>query len=1080
VWTTVAEYNSNAEILALRKTNSNGNYISIDLNSVKAQQIRVRIDTRVGTNSISLNEIQCTGIAINQGKPYSENILLDKAFTLTSDCYTWEATGSDSDGVKGLTDGTYRYSENPLLWRTWYNKDYLKFDGIVDLGGEAVLNELRLFVYQGDYACLSPGIQIYYYYNGEWTLLHDITISNSADYNLYKREDTLDTTSVEQWMSVDMEGVKAEKLRIYLPPKTTGAYGFCEITLDGYYEPDGSTVSTNLFDGYEFVPTDAAAAKVWQPYTYDNLTDGLADTANRLNTSGTASFVDATITFGDSIAEFDIFTINYGTGWAQVRSGTGLILDVLGTDGTWTEVLNVTYDTMYTGKVNYDLGGAKGVALRMRVPGVFPTAVDNVAKGDSICIMEVECAGSYAPNKMEYTTDVFTGYQFVPTDSTASANIWSPNTYDKITDDGATNDTSSRFATANGHTADGTLDFGGKVAQLNTLTVNFDPYTAARCGQDFNIYVYRNGEWTHALSHTHTAPTKVETFELGGIEAEKVRFTVTSKYNGGANADGTTGDCVVIYEMSCTGYLYTPELDQSEDKNSNILLGTTSDKLTVSGANVHTGAAVNNLANAFDGNLNTRYAVFDASPYSYSLEIELSAIYPLYTLTFYPFFNSGEKSRSDNTKIEVCLDGIWVTVVEGFTIDASTSSSVSLSGVKANRIRVTFANTTWNASASIYEIQCTTGSATAIDRRALLEAYKTLDELDVSAEYSVEEAKEMKLKELTALLMNTEATQDDIDSYVDTVTDATAKYESSESLVTDSYGDFSSYNLSLAGDIGFNFYGELSASVATEFPDAFVVVEYTKYENKTATVATEKILLSDLEKIDARTVLTIDLPAAQMTDTVKIRLVLDGDNIGRCVEETVRSYADKILADDAYASSHNIIKAMLNYGGAAQTYFGYNTENLASTGVDAATITGSTISAGTLVTSGSLTGINPAGWSLALDSNVNMRFYFSTDNISRYAFRVTSPDGGTVDLLPELMDDGTYRVEIKTTDAKLMDDTYRLVVEDLSSATSISITVNAMKYIERMASGAINGNQALKALGEAMELYCIAANEYNA
>ncbi len=1263
VWTTVKEYNSNAEIVPLRKSGANGSYIGIDLSLVRAQQIRIRIDSPIydtEQRSISLNEIQCTGMALNTGMAYNENILLGKTIALTPDCNTWEATGGNSNGVAGLTDGTYRYSENPLLWRTWYNKDYVKFDGTIDLCGEAVLNELRLFHYMGDWNSIGPNLQIYYYYDGAWTLLHDLTFESSTEANVYIRSGKIDTDTAEQWLTLDMQGVRAEKIRIYMPAKTSNAYGMHEITLSGYYEPDGSTYSSNVFSGYEFVPTAAAAAKIWGTNTYDKLTDGSDTDTTRFATSGTSSFVDATLSFDGNLASLDTLTVDYGK-YTQARSGAGLVIQVLNESGEWTDALNLTYDTAYQEEVTYELGGVSGYAVRLYVPGVYPTATGTLTAGDCIVIMEIKCSGALTPTdkeykdnmllgkspiytntngtitsntngvygfdkltdgsmelhtgrfalnalagnyatvtydlggdallgtlkiwdhvdgktvarsnettiellvdgvwvkyldaqplwtntadtvvsgntrcvsfdlsghlatqiritfknthsdykdgvtfyeislsgytenrEYEYKDDVFYGFEFAPTDSTAAANIWSPNTYDNITDDGAINDSSSRFATANGHTADGTLDFDGQVAMLYTLTVNFDPYTKTRCGQDFNIYVYRNGEWTKVLSHVHTTPVLSETFDLGGVEAEKVRFTVSGKYSGGANADGQSGDCIIIYEMSCNGYMYTPEKEgMSEDENTNVLLGITNDKLSVSGATVHTGAAVKDLANAFDGSLSTRYAVMDASPYAYTLDIELNAVYPLYTLRIYPFFNSGEASRSDKTYVELYLDGAWIRVADGVEIMAAAAwTEIDLMGLKASKIRIGFANTTWSASASIYEIECTTGSSEAVDRSALLDAYRALDEVELSdAGFGVDAARDARVEELKALLQNTAATQSDIDSYVTVIDEAMAVYtETPEaSLKTDTYGDFTSYNLTLGSDIGFNFYAALSgegdADITETFPDATVLVEYVKYEDKTATVVREEVKISELNKNAERHVLTLNMAAAQMTDKVKIRIIFDGDNIGKLIEESVKDYADAIIANESgtYTDEDiNLVKAMLNYGGLAQSYFGYNTESLANDGVDVSGLSGSTnegVSTVTKTGDYSFTDIRPTSWTLSLEENVNIKVFFTSENIAGYTFTVTGPDGSVVgEVMPERVAEDTYRVCIEIPDIKYFDDACTLVIRQISSGNEITMRLNGVKYVEnKLASGSTD--ESLKKLCEALRLYCALANSYGA
>ena len=90
-------------------------------------------------------------------------------------------------------------------------------------------------------------------------------------------------------------------------------------------------------------------------------------------------------------------------------------------------------------------------------------------------------------------------------------------------------------------------------------------------------------------------------------------------------------------------------------------------------------------------------------------------------------------------------------------------------------------------------------------------------------------------------------------------------------------------------------------------------------------------------------------------------------------EYTVKEYAEAVIAGNNTEAEKNVAKAMLNYGAAAQVYFGYNTEKLASANYTEALaqVTSNDISAVTI------TGTAPAGTkaALILDSNTSIVIY---------------------------------------------------------------------------------------------------------
>lgn len=1248
-WTTVYECSDTAEIITHRTKSASGTrYLSFDFSGHKAYAIRISAPSPVSGKSISIYEIECSGIALQGEKTYNENILLGMDMSLTE--ASTKHLNSASGKADVLTDGTLKVADSgPTIFYTWYGQTDMQFDGTVHFKNAALLKTLRIYDYRGtasSAASAGPQIIIQVKSDGVWTTVHDVTIDSTTISKYRKsgaRPNSAENTT-EYWLEFDLELVEADEIRIYLPPKSTQGqnYGFYEIECEGYYLDDGGKYYNNVFEEFEFVAATTASG-LWKG-TYANLTDGDYSDSGRLVTHGKPSHVDGTLDFGNFIASLETLTINFGT-YGQARSGSALIIQVL-ENGVWKDALNIVHDRAYQGEVTFELNGAKGNAVRLYIPSVYPEAYGTLLAGDNIAIHEISCSGTLTPCQRNdvVVQDVFDGFNFEPANATIAGNIWGENTYNKITDDGATNDSNSRFATSGGKAADGVLDFGGKVFALGTLTVNYDPYTATRCGQDFGIYVYYNGEWTQVLNHVHSKPVNVEAFDLGGVLAEKVRFTVSGKYAGGANADGNTGDTIIIYEMSCSGAEILPKGEERketdniftdlqfvpgegagsvwedntydkmtdgvsnndanrmvtlggapvdaildfegriaelgvftlnyggnakrcgadlviyaysegvwtaihsvthseavttysvdlnriraekirftisakhstgdtiavyevsctgalikpapsiEDVSSNILLGTTADRLTLQNATAHSGAAVKDLTNAFDGDTtSTRYAVLDTAG-AYSLTIDIGEVMPLYTLRIYDWRGGETVTRSDKTKIELYVDGCWIPVITDqplTTVQAFTS--FDLMGIEASKIRITFHNTASNSRATIYEITCTTGSVSAVDRSELLEAYKAFDTTDISgAAFGVEAAKEKKLKELSLLLQNTDASQEEINSYVSSVNDAKKVYTETpeQTLTNDAYGDFTSYNLTLGSEIGFNFYasfnGKGSESFETSFPDAIVYVEYVIFENREAKTVTEQIKLSSLEKDGDRHVLTLNMAAAQMTDKVRLRVVFDGDNFGKLIEQSVRDYADAIIANEGgkYTEDDiNLVKAMLNYGGLAQKYFNYKTDDLANGNIDVSGLSGNT-AAGVMSTSKtgdySFDDLRPTSWTLALEENVDIRVYFASENIDAYNFIVTAPDGSYVGMVqPEYINEGLYRVSIEVPDIKYLDEVSTLVIREKSTGNEITMRISAIKYVENKLAASSSATEDLKNLCNALKLYCALANDYN-
>lgn len=261
------------------------------------------------------------------------------------------------------------------------------------------------------------------------------------------------------------------------------------------------------------------------------------------------------------------------------------------------------------------------------------------------------------------------------------------------------------------------------------------------------------------------------------------------------------------------------------------------------------------------------------------------------------------------------------------------------------------------------------------------------------------------------------------------------------------------WSLSLGDDIGINFYASI-ANVAN------TVVNITVGGETTTVKAT------DAQIVDGKYCFSANIAAAQMMDTITVELVC-GDIYVR-KEYSVRQYADFILddANDYDETTKKLVKEMLNYGAAAQTYFGYSTHKLADSGIYETGLSPVPETAQTEISvSGRVSGISYYGATLVFGSKTAIRYYFNvTGDINSYTF---TDDQTTYKPVSK---DGLYYVEVADINPQDLADAITMNVND-----TLSVTYSPMNYMVRMS---VSGNENLKNLLKAMYNYHLAAVEY--
>ena len=271
--------------------------------------------------------------------------------------------------------------------------------------------------------------------------------------------------------------------------------------------------------------------------------------------------------------------------------------------------------------------------------------------------------------------------------------------------------------------------------------------------------------------------------------------------------------------------------------------------------------------------------------------------------------------------------------------------------------------------------------------------------------------------------------------------------------------EVSAWNLVLADEIAVNFQVSISDAAAEDavmvVTDGYGVTEYPIAEaEKTA---------------EGQYVFTGYLAAAQMTDTITLQLISDGEN-GPVHSYTAAQYAQAVLSGDYSQSAKDLIRAMVGYGAAAQLYFGYNTDKLANAGIEAAEAAALPAAEAVVPASGSVNGVAYYAASLLNQSRIAVRFYFNVSgDVSGYSF--TAANGQA---LTPTAKNGLYYVDVPGINPQDYDKNVSVQVSD--GTDTLSVTYSPMTYILRQYAN--SSNEALRSMVAAMYQYHNAAKAY--
>ncbi len=276
------------------------------------------------------------------------------------------------------------------------------------------------------------------------------------------------------------------------------------------------------------------------------------------------------------------------------------------------------------------------------------------------------------------------------------------------------------------------------------------------------------------------------------------------------------------------------------------------------------------------------------------------------------------------------------------------------------------------------------------------------------------------------------------------------------------YTEIKDWNITLGDDIGVNFYVNAKDEDVAQAEVKLTVGG----EPKT-------VKLADLTaNADGYYVVSKNLAAAQMTESISMELIINGETV-QTGTYSVYSYAQYVLVDENSEFDEKtkaMVREMLNYGAAAQTYFAHNVDNLANAGLDLTNVGTQNIPAqeAKFAVSGKVSGIKLYGASLIFESKTAVRFYFTASNdIAGYSFKV-----GEKELTAD-KNAGMYYVQVNDIAPQDLDQIVELTVT--AGDETLTVSYSPLSYMVRKN---VNGSENLKALLKAMYNYHLAAAAY--
>jgi len=239
---------------------------------------------------------------------------------------------------------------------------------------------------------------------------------------------------------------------------------------------------------------------------------------------------------------------------------------------------------------------------------------------------------------------------------------------------------------------------------------------------------------------------------------------------------------------------------------------------------------------------------------------------------------------------------------------------------------------------------------------------------------------------------------------------------------------------SLGGNIAVVFKADLSKDLIAD-PNAFM--RFT-YAGKTVDVP-----VNEATKSGNYYTFYCRITSVNMTDDITAQMMVGEEAIGRSVTTSLEKYCSYIISNSTDTKTVNLMKAMLNYGAAAQKMMNYKPDNLANKSLSDADKVLTAVDATQYKHSitGTEDGIKPVEALLVLGSETTIRVGFQltgSKSIEEYTFTV---DGVEVE---PVLKGGKYVLEVPNIAAHRLDEYHSF------TCGGITVTYCGLSYVNQV------------------------------
>ena len=265
--------------------------------------------------------------------------------------------------------------------------------------------------------------------------------------------------------------------------------------------------------------------------------------------------------------------------------------------------------------------------------------------------------------------------------------------------------------------------------------------------------------------------------------------------------------------------------------------------------------------------------------------------------------------------------------------------------------------------------------------------------------------------------------------------------------VDDIGAELAGYTLSLNGNIGVNFYMELSDTIVN---DNGAYMQFTLPNGSTKQAAVENAdTNTTITEGKTYYVFSCEVASYDMAGDIKAQMFDGNGKSGAEYSYSVRDYAEYIIENAASYTSDDVafVKALLNYGACSQTYFEKTTDDLANKNLAVADQTVETLSADSLSSYKAETVSNELGifdqYNLVLNSETTLKAYFKPADGVEISSLTFSVDGQTV---TPVQSGEYYVLSMENIKAWDLDTNYTFKVSAGSTALEFSCSTLAYGY----------------------------------